>query len=539
MIPISRLRMTITNNRYAVATAGFVAAIVVSGGMVDYQSGLSRRTLLLITGLALVWLLTAGALMDRLSRRSEKALLESGLRDSLTGLRNRAGLQQWFAENAEESRPTALIYIDLDHFNLINDVAGHSAGDQLLISTARLIEDSFDGVDVIGRIAGDDFVVITHCRPDAIESQAERLLDAIRSSPFTAGSTVFRVTASIGIFKIGTTHEGFDNLLAEVDVARMEAKDQGRDRLAILDATRTGIRDIRDIMHNASGLFDRFMNGELRLAYQRIEGLGGQADTCEVLLRTAASGDDPEDSPAALIEAAETFGMITTIDEWVITATLLAIEGGHLNDFARIGVNLSLRSIINQAFVDSLERILRAHPEAAHRLCLELTETAVVTAPERIREAMLRIKRRGVIFAIDDFGSGASSFGLLRNLPFDTLKIDGQFVRRMNDDASDREVIKACVPIAQLRNMTTVAEWVEDKASLSILRDLSVDYVQGFAVARPVLLDLPLVWKEATRSMIESIDIRDAEREQERISIEEVTGPAEVLRPRGYRLALS
>lgn len=512
MTQLSRLRITIVNNRYAFAAATLVAVVVTGARMVDHHAGLSRGTLILLIGLALAWVLAAGALMDRLARRSERTLVESGRRDALTGLRNRTGLQEWFAENAHRSMPTALVYIDLDHFNLVNDVAGHSSGDDLLISTARLIEKYFDDADVIGRIAGDDFVVISHCQPEAVKDQAERVLAAIRRHPFTAGSQVFRITASIGVFRIGDTPRGFDNLLAEADVARMAAKNQGRDRVAVLDATRPGIDDLRTVMHNASGLFDRFMNGDLRLAYQRIEGLSGRADTCEVLLRTAGASDDDDDSPAELIRAAETFGMITTIDQWVVTATLLAIEGGHLDEFVRIGVNLSQRSIINDTFVDQLEKILRDHPRAARRLCLELTETAVVASPDRVRDAMLRIKQWGVTFAIDDFGSGASSFGLLRNLPFDTIKIDGQFIRRMNDDASDREVVKACVPIAKLRYMTTVAEWVEDRASLPLLRDLAVDYVQGYAVARPKLLDLPSVWNEATRTTIPRIDIRDDER---------------------------
>lgn len=511
MIVISRLHMTIINNRYVFATASLVALAVASGGMIDRQTGLSRGTLFVLTGLALAWLLTAGVLMDRLIRNSERTLLESGMRDSLTGLRNRAGLQRWFAENADDSDPAALVYIDIDYFSLVNDIAGHSYGDELLNSTARLIEETFGAGDIVGRIAGDDFVVIAHGRTTEVESKTQHLLETMRKNPFSAGSNMFRVTVSIGVFRLGVDHCGFDNLLAEADAARMLAKSRGRDQIAVLDTAQTDSSDIRDVMHNASGLYDRFMNGDLRLAYQRIQSLGGRADTCEVLLRTAAKGDNIEESPAELIKAAETFGLISTIDQWVITASLLAIEGGYLDDFVRVGVNLSQRSITNDGFVDALERILSEHPRAARRLCLELTETAVVAAPQRVRDAMIRIKRWGVTFAIDDFGSGASSFGLLRELPFDTLKIDGQFVRRMNDDASDREVIKACVPIAQLRNMTTVAEWVEDTASLSTLRELSVDYVQGFAVARPELLDLPTIWIAATRSMVPPIDIRDAE----------------------------
>jgi EAL domain-containing protein (putative c-di-GMP-specific phosphodiesterase class I) len=217
-------------------------------------------------------------------------------------------------------------------------------------------------------------------------------------------------------------------------------------------------------------------------------------------------GLDPDStkvlSPAEIIPAAERFGMISMIDRWVVLAALKAMDSGLLNEFEIVSVNLSGASVGNRSFCDYLVAVLGEFAHLADRVCFEITETMAVQHPERTADFMDRIRARGSTFSVDDCGAGAASFGFLRSLPFDSLKVDGQFVRRLATEATDVEIVTAMVRIAGTLNIPTVAECVETEEDVRRALDLGVDYLQGWAIGRPEIMEAPWLWLEAAEAVL-------------------------------------
>jgi diguanylate cyclase (GGDEF)-like protein/PAS domain S-box-containing protein len=416
--------------------------------------------------------------------------------DALTGLLNRrrfeAELERSLAHSARYGGAGAVLLLDLDGFKHVNDTLGHSAGDELITRIAGVLEGALRTTDVLARLGGDEFAVIL---PEATETEAlavaNKLLDAVRRhGSIDALQRQARVTTSIGLTLFdsepGLTGE---DVIAEADIAMYDAKDGGRDGVKVfrgddrrrerVSARATWLERLR------SGL----EHGSFRLLAQPISALGSD-DTrwFELLLRFEDECGDLI-APGSFLYLAERFDLIADIDRWVLGQ---AVRMLHAEQQAgrelRLAVNLSAKTLADQQLGDDLAAMLAEHPIAANSLVVEVTESAAIANIEHVRAFAERLHELGCRVALDDFGAGFASFYYLRHLSFDYLKIDGEFVRGLAENATDQLVVQAIVSIARGLRTETVAEFVGDDETHALLRRLGVDYAQGYHLGRPAPL---------------------------------------------------
>ena len=433
-------------------------------------------------------------------RRFHSQLKHMADHDPLTGLLNRRAfeceLDLHVARIGRYGAEGAVLVLDLDHFKYVNDTLGHTAGDGLLIAVARGLGDRLRDTDVLARLGGDEFAVLLP-RADEAEAQrvAEGLLERLREEavPGNRGHGR-RVTTSIGValFEEGQASNG-EEILVHADVAMYEAKEAGRDRCNVYSSTDHQVAGMRSRVDWADRIRTALEEDRFELHLQPILDLAtGEVSQHEALLRMR--GDDGElIPPGAFLDVAERFDLIQDIDRWVAARAIALMaelrDAGH--DLC-IEVNVSGRSIGDSRLLETIEGALSEHGVSPHRLILEVTETAAVANIPRAREFADRLGDLGCRFALDDFGAGFGSFYYLKHLPFDYLKIDGEFVRNCIGTPTDQLVIKAVVEIAKGLGKRTVAEFVGDEATVALLRRHGVDFAQGFHVGKPAPVeDLP------------------------------------------------
>lgn len=392
-------------------------------------------------------------------------------RDPLTGALGRPRLLDEL-NAALESGPAAVCVLDLDHFRLLNDARGHAAGDLVLTAVSAVITERLRSTDAIGRVGSDEFAVVL---PQADLETAHRvagdLMSAIRSARPGIG---IRITASVGV---AAGAGGFAaDLLAEADQAMVEAKETGRDRIAL--AGGTGRDRARQSVRWAAAIRDALEFGGLEVWAQPIVSLGAPAaPRHELLVRLNGA------SPAEFLPTAERFGQVQAIDGWVIGRALDLLA--DVEDVV-LHVNLAPASVSDPELTAFIERAVRASGVDPARLVFEITETNAFTDVAAVAETAGRLRELGSGLALDDFGTGFASFAYLRQLPFDILKVAGDFVRGLHDSRLDRLTVEAMHHIASGMGMTTVAEYVEDAATLVTLRELGLDYAQGMHLGPPV-----------------------------------------------------
>ncbi len=420
--------------------------------------------------------------------------------DPLTGLINRrefeVRLWQALEQRREAGRPHALCYLDLDQFKLVNDTCGHLAGDELLKQIAELLQQRLCQADVLARLGGDEFGLLLHdCELDHAHRVADALCAALRRHRFEWEGNVFTVGVSIGVVDLdaGSTPAA---LLAAADAACYVAKDEGRNRVHSVYPQDRQFARRNDQMQWATRIQRALDEARFELSFQRIKALSTEeADMAELLL--CMVGEEGERiAPGVFLPAAERFNMMPAIDRAVVQLAfgLLAerqpVGRGRI---ARFTVNLSGQSLSDDQFLDYVLEQLDTSGADPLRICFEITETAVIANLGRARRFIEALRRRGCRFALDDFGSGLSSYAYLRALPVDYLKIDGMFVRQMCRDAVDYSMVESINQVGHVMGIRTIAEYVEEEAVMEALRDMGVDYVQGFGVHRPE----PLVKSES------------------------------------------
>jgi diguanylate cyclase (GGDEF)-like protein len=428
-------------------------------------------------------------------RRYEAELRYLADHDPLTGLLNRRAFGRELETHLEHVRRYgprgAALVLDLDHFKNINDTLGHGTGDELIVSLARDLRQEMDERFPVARLGGDELaVLITRGDALAVRAVAEQVLDAVRAQRVASPSGRLRaVSASIGIASFEEDGLHADDVLANADLAMYEAKDGGRDRAVMYTpARRTGARlDGRvswpDVIRDGLDE-DRFV-----LQAQPILDLAtGEIGQYELLLRLR----DPFGElipPTAFLPAAERYDLIGQIDRWVVSRSI-----AMLADERRRGrrltfeVNISGRSAGDPELLALIEGELRTHEVEPSQVIFEITETTAVANIPRAQDFAQRLAALGCRFALDDFGAAFASFYYLKHLPFDYLKIDGEFVRGCVTDRTDQLVIQAVVDIARGLGKRTVAEMVGDEATMELVRSLGVDHAQGFHVGRPAPL---------------------------------------------------
>jgi diguanylate cyclase (GGDEF)-like protein/PAS domain S-box-containing protein len=417
--------------------------------------------------------------------------------DSLTGLVNRRELERRLGGLVETARNQGkqhvLLYIDLDKFKTVNDSCGHAAGDELLRNLSKVMGTKIRGSDTLARVGGDEFAALLEtCPLDQGLRIANGIREVVRDFRFAWEGKSFTVGASIGLVPIDATIGNLADVLTAADACCYEAKNKGRDRVQVHRPQLNVQRDVGE-PHIISRLSNAFENRDFVLYQQYIRPLKEAVSSphFEVLIRLRGA-DGELIPPMAFIPAAERYNLLTAIDRFVVTevlrvlsARLRSTTSSIAPDAGMYSVNLSGPSIDDSSFPEFLRRQLAIHPVPPSLLCFEITETTAISNLTKAAELMHELKALGCRFALDDFGIGMSSFAYLKYLPVDFLKIDGTFVKDMASDEMDCAIVEAINRIAHILGMQTVAEIVEDQATLDRLCALGVDYAQGFHIARP------------------------------------------------------
>ncbi len=425
-------------------------------------------------------------------RRLKRALSFQASHDALTGLINRREFDnrlQLALQSARDGEGShALLYVDLDQFKVVNDTCGHSAGDRLLRDVTALLQQKVRSADVIARLGGDEFGILAqHCSIEQATRIAEAIRQAVRDYRFTWEQNAASIGASVGVVEITQDSESVAALLSAADIACYAAKDAGRNRVHVYDADEVSGRHRE--MYWVSRVTRAVDENRLELEYQAIKPTSAAAAALppfyELLVRLR--DDDGEVvMPAVFIPAAERYNIIGAIDRWVVeraVATLKEIIAAG-REAPLLALNLSGNSICERSFLDLLLTLVE-DPQIARSLCFEITETAVITSLSQALFFMQELRKRGCRFALDDFGSGLSSFHYLKTLPVDFLKIDGQLFGGVSSDPIDRSMVEAISKVAAALGIATIAQRVENAEALERLTQLGINFAQGHHLARP------------------------------------------------------
>ncbi|MDR0776867.1 MAG: EAL domain-containing protein [Azonexus sp.] len=411
--------------------------------------------------------------------------------DALTGLNNRRAfekqLSRELAAHHRDGRSLIIFYIDLDQFKIINDTCGHAAGDVLLQSLARMMDARFD-CGFLARLGGDEFgMVLSGLDLAEAERRAQQIIDDICAQPFVWDGRSFHIGASIGIAVAGPETNSESELLIAADTACYAAKERGRNRFQVFLPNDRYFRERKAEFLSLSEISEALTKNRLLLYVQRIVPLhDGVEPYAEVLVRMRGE-DGGIIQPGRFIPAAERFGMMPLIDRWVINAVCSQIAAWQADgvDGPRLHVNLSGLTLADPGLKEYIEFMFREHGIAPQRIGFEITESCAIAQLDLALDFIDFCRELGCELALDDFGSGLSSFGYLKRFKVHSLKIDGMFVRNADQDADDRAVIESIVRLAQHKRLHTVAEFVSSQAVLDTVRDLGVDYGQGFHLHQP------------------------------------------------------
>ncbi len=413
--------------------------------------------------------------------------------DPLTGLVNRREFEArlWHAlESARTAKVQhAMAYLDLDQFKLVNDTCGHVAGDELLKQLTGKFQRRLRDTDVLARLGGDEFGLLLHrCSMRQARRIAESLCDLVRDFRFVWDDKVFNIGVSIGLVPVDGTSTPTD-LLAAADAACYVAKDQGRNRVHSVYPHDRELAHRHGEMQWTSRIQRALDDRLFSLRIQRIEPLNAEGPVLGEFLMNMLDGDGSLITPSAFLPAAERFHMMPGIDRCVVRMVFERVRTGAGDpQLAGIGcftLNVSGQSLSDETFLEYVIEELRTSGVEPERICFEITETAVIANLERAKHFIQSLRQRGCKFALDDFGSGLSSFGYLRSLPVDFLKIDGLFVKHMSKDPIDYSMVEAIHQVGKVMGITTIAEFVEDSATLEMLREMGIGYAQGYEVHRP------------------------------------------------------
>jgi diguanylate cyclase (GGDEF)-like protein/PAS domain S-box-containing protein len=441
----------------------------------------------------------AGELVLQVQDITERKRYEGQLRyladhDPLTGLYNRRRFVEELDRAASSAHghgvPTAVLVLDIDHFKYINDTYGHAAGDEVLTAVSRTLVSRTRDTDVIGRLGGDVFgVVLTHSGAGDAHAVASSLLAELRERDTTVvGGQSISVTASIG-YRVIERDDGLsaDELIVEADIAMYDAKEKGRNRVAV--AGRDSIEPTRLRRRLA-------MSEQIRRALERDDGFvlyeqpicrleSSAIDRTEILVRMPGADGDLL-PPAVFLYVADHFGLMPDLDKWVIAHAIeLLAKRQAAGIELGMEVNLSGTSIGDSAVIDFIADTVRNAGIDPTALTFEVTETEAIVNIDRARVLSRRLSSLGCQFALDDFGAGFGSFYYLKHLPFDVVKIDGDFIKALPTSTTDQLTVQAIVTIARGLEKQTVAEFVGDDETTAMLREYGVDFAQGYHIGKP------------------------------------------------------
>lgn len=428
--------------------------------------------------------------------------------DELTGLVNRREFERRLGQSIQSSQidnsSHVLCFMDLDKFKVINDTCGHLAGDDLLKKISLMLKQHVRKHDLVARLGGDEFgIVFEYCSRTKAEHIATQLKQAISQFRFVWDNKIFSLGISIGLVAIEDSNKSVFELLKSADAACYNAKESGGDRVQVYDPSDTDVNKKEGQLAWVSRLNQALEEDRFQLMVQTISPISGKehGKHFEVLLRMKDDADNLI-SPGAFLSAAERFGLAPKIDRWVITNTLswLHDHPEQIDLLSVCSINLSAHSLTDQMTLDFITEELQNSGVPPSKICFEITETAAVANLEKAYRVINSLKEQGAVFALDDFGSGFSWFGQLKDMPVEYLKIDGSFVKDIHVDPIHRAMVKSINDIGQLMGKKTVAEFVENDEILRILLDIGVDFAQGYAIDKPQPIDSLLIEPVLTAS---------------------------------------
>ena len=420
-------------------------------------------------------------------KQLEEAVNDLADNDALTGLWNRRRFEEELGRQLARAKrygeEAALLLFDLDHFKYINDTLGHRIGDDLIKHIAASLTERLRATDALARLGGDEFaVLLTNVGPEHAQRLADEICDIVREGRLTIGDDHVQTTASVGLAMLNRDTPDEQAALIAADLAMYDAKATGRNRaVPYVDSVEQRQR-LSDGLIWSQKLREA-VEGERFVLYAQpiIETTTGNVSHYELLLRMVAD-DGSLIAPGTFLYTAERFGVIRAIDRWVIRR---AVELAAAHPKTRLALNVSGRSVADATLPDFIEAELASSSADPAQLTFEVTETEAIANMEQAKQLARRLARLGCQLALDDFGSGFASFYYLKNLPIDQVKIDGDFIRELQDNPTDQLLVRAVQDVARGMGKQTVAECVEDEATALMLGELGVDMLQGFHHGRP------------------------------------------------------
>lgn len=432
------------------------------------------------------------------SARNTKAIEYHANHDALTGLVNRRSFESTMEQSLEESRTSraahAMCFMDLDGFKVVNDTSGHEAGDELLRQLAQLFDSLVRKSDVLARLGGDEFgVFLFNCRVAEAIKLANQIRHEVENFQFPWGEHTFSVGVSIGLVVLDDRWENIESAFRAADAACYIAKDEGRNRVVVYREGKGHNSNRKIATQWVEEINSALEQNRFRLAVQKILPLVDQPDgeRFEVLSRLELPNGSIV-SPSSFYPAAERYGLAAALDRRVIELTIRWMSQNEAlrRNLRHVSLNLSSGSFTNPEFTSWLIEQVRTSPLRPEQFCFELGETATIANLSAVSTFMNELTGIGCRFSIDHFGSGLSSFGYLRKLPIDFLKIDGLLVRDILDDPTDLTMVKAICDITRSMGKRTVAEHIESPRLMNAARDAGADFVQGNHIGQPELVTI-------------------------------------------------
>ena len=430
-------------------------------------------------------------------RKLAQQLSHQATHDTLTGLVNRPEFERRLShllESANPHAPHALLYLDLDQFKVVNDTCGHAAGDDLLRKISSLLRTKLRARDTLARLGGDEFgVLLEHCSATEAERIANSLRELLQGFRFGWNDTSFTIGVSIGLVPITQAGETLAGVFSAADSSCYAAKEKGRNRVHVYQAGDTMLAQRDGEMRWMPRIQQALADERFRLYYQPIVPVDSDAPDGvhgEILLRMLDEAGHIV-LPGAFLPAAERYGLMLGLDRWVVRKSLEALSAvPKIDGNVTFSINISRQSLGAAEFLGFVTDQIAATRVAPGKLCFEITETSAVADLTHALSFIDTLKGLGCRFALDDFGTGLSSFSYLKTLPVDYLKIDGGFVTGIVGDDIDQAMVEAVHHVGHMMGLKTVAEWVESREILLKLRQIGVNYGQGYALGYPQPLDL-------------------------------------------------
>ncbi len=457
--------------------------------------------------------------VDISERRAHQEHLQNlASHDSLTGLLNRRELErllQASLNHTAQRRYSHLLYLDLDQFKQVNDLCGHSAGDQLLRQLAKHLLPHLPRHAELARIGGDEFaVLLSDIDTDVAMQHAERLRAGVEQFVFTWQGRPFRLYVSIGLLELSADINDWETALSWADSASQRAKDHGRNRVHRFNPTDGALLEHQRQLQWITRLRAAIEQHHFELFFQPVLPLKHAQNGWhyEILLRYRDPQTGEWIAPEQFLSAAERYGFLGAIDRWVIRRLFdwMAQNPQHLQQLEQVNLNLSASSLLDRDVHQLLKEMLARQQLPASKLCIEVTEMVALGELGVSAEWIAHLRSQGLKIALDDFGSGFASYAYLRHLPLDLLKIDGSFIRGIEHDPINQAMVRSMQEIAQQLGLKTVAEFVENQATLDCLRRLGIDFAQGYFIDQPKPLELLADSNATTHNMALTADSNPA-----------------------------